>query len=253
MRIFNSNKIIRFLILSWNYKISYFSYLLRCICYLPFFSYEVNRIEDKIKDGVKSKGHIQKGKKIIVKLFNFNIIKFTLKKSEALTAEHFYFQRSVKDIRFLLENSKNFVNIHKDTIIIDPGCGTGKHLLYITDEYGCKGVGIDVYPNAINIPKKIEKFSNCKFLLGNSCDKNTLSLLLKYNNPKKNVILYMNSWVKHVYNNQEFGIFLDFIKKIRCTAMIIESKKIDLRTIFKTNKVLYHKIKDKIQYTILEI
>ena len=82
--------------------------------------------------------------------------------------------------------------------------------MYITDKFRCKGIGIDIYPKAINVSKKIEKFSNCKFLLGDSCDKDTLTTLLKYNNYNKIDIIFINSWVKHVYKNKEFRVFLDF-------------------------------------------
>lgn len=253
MNMFGLNKILRFLILSWSYKISFFSYFLRCICYLPFFKYEVIRINNENRDEITSKGHIEPGKRIEVKIFNITIIKLVLQKGENLTAEHFYFHRPLKDIKFFLRNCKNYINFNKETFIFDPGCGTGKHLMYITDKYRCKGIGIDIYPKAINVSKKIEKFSNCKFLLGNSCDKNILTTLSKYNNYNKIDILFINSWVNHVYKNKEFSVFLNFIRKIKCRVMIIETKKIDLKRIFKTNKILYQKFKNNSQYVILEL
>lgn len=250
---FNIKSILRFIILSWHYKISFFSFFLKCLSILPFFTYKVQRIEDKILDGVISKGHIEPGKKIYLRFLNFTIISFIIEKGEVLTAEHFYFHRSLKDIKFFLKTSKKLININKESIIFDPACGTGKHLLYITDKYRCKGIGVDIYPKAINISKKIEKFSNCDFILGNSCNPKTLISLSKINNFKKIDILFINSWVNHVYKNKEFSIFLDYIKNLKCRIMIIETNKIDLKRIFKTNKILFQSFKNKNQYVILEL
>ena len=100
MSMFGLNKILRFLILSWNYKISFFSYFLRCICYLPFFKYDVIRINDEIKEDITSKGHIEPGKRIEVKIFNITILKLVLLKSENLTVEHFYFIDHLKILNF---------------------------------------------------------------------------------------------------------------------------------------------------------
>tara|TARA_B110000037_G_C17092152_1_gene494458 strand:+ start:193 stop:954 length:762 start_codon:yes stop_codon:yes gene_type:complete len=253
MNIFNIKSILRFFILSWIYKKGFFSLFLKYFCFLPFFTYEVNRVEDIIKDRTISKGHIENGKEIIVKIFNFRIIKFNLSKGEILTAEHFYFHRSLEDVKYLLKISKKYLNLDKNSIIFDPACGTGKHLLYITDKYKCKGIGADIYPNAINISKHIEKFSNCNFLLGNSCNKNILLSLSRYNNSKKIDFLFINSWVKHVYKNKDFYVFLDHVKNMKCKIMIIEQKKIDLKNIFKTDKILYQNFKNNTQYVILEL
>lgn len=78
------------------------------------------------------------GKKISFKIFSFKIIQFTMYEGEILTAEHFYFQRNIKDAKFILKIFKKFFKIDKDTIIFDPACGTGKHLLFLTDKYNCK-------------------------------------------------------------------------------------------------------------------
>ena len=245
--------ILRFFVLSWNYKKAAFSLFLKYLSFLPFFTYEINRIEDVDKGEIISKGHIEKGKEIILKFFNFTIIKIILFKGEILTAEHFYFHRSLKDVKYLLKISKKYINLDKDSIVFDPACGTGKHLLYITDKFKCKGIGVDIYSKAINVSKKIEKFSNCNFLLGNSCNSNTLLSLNKYNNSKKINILFINSWVSHVYKNKDFSIFLNYIKTMNCKIMIIEQKKINLKTIFKTDKILYQNFKNKSQYVILEL
>lgn len=253
MKFFKFKSIIRFIILSWNYKLGFLSILLKYFCYFPIFNYKVERIPDIIKDGISSKGHIEPGKKIQIKIFNFVILKFNLQKGETLTAEHFYFHRSLKDIKFFLNNSKKIININKDSIIFDPACGTGKHLLYLTDRFNCKGIGFDIYPKAINITKKIEKFSNCLFLHGNSCDSKTLKNLSNYYDPKKIDVLFINSWVQHVYKNKEFEEFLNYIKKTKCKIMLIETKKINLMQIFKTKKVLFQKYKNEAQYVILEL
>lgn len=247
------NLILRFFILSWSYKNAAFSLFLKYLSFLPFFAYEVNRIKDVDKDEIISKGHIENGKEIILKFFNFTIIKLIILKGEMLTAEHFYFHRSLSDIKYLLKISKKYINLDKESIIFDPACGTGKHLLYITDTFQCKGIGIDIYSNAINVSKKIEKFSNCNFLLGNSCDANTLLSLNEYIGSKKIDILFINSWVKHVYKNKDFDIFLNYIKSMNCKIMIIEQKKINLKSIFKTDKILYQNFKNNSQYVILQL
>jgi hypothetical protein len=245
--------ILRFIVMSWHYKISFFSFFLRCLCYLPFLSYDLERVKDTIDDQISSDGHIKPGKKIRIKIFNFTILKLYLSKGEALTAEHFYFHRSNKDIKFLLKSSKDIFRINKDSIIFDPACGTGKQLSYICDRYKCRGIGIDIYQPAINVAKKIEKFSNCIFLYGNSLETNTLSSLNKYIDSKKINILLINSWLDHVCMHKNFNIFLNYVKNIRCKILIIEPKKINLKSIFKTDKILYLSFKGKVQYAIIEL
>jgi|TARA_B110000483_G_C18115099_1_gene511315 hypothetical protein len=248
-----ARSILKFVVISWHYKIAFISFLLRCLCYLPFFSYDLERVKDTIDDHISSEGHIKPGKKIRIKIFNFTIIKLYLKKSEALTAEHFYFHRSNKDIKFLIKSSKKKFKIKKNSIIFDPACGTGKQLSYICDRYNCRGIGIDIYPPAISVAKKIEKFTNCIFLCESSLDTNTLSSLYKYFDSKKINILLINSWIDHVCMHKDFDIFLDYVKNIKCKIMIIEPKKIDLKAVFKTDKILYQSFKDKVQYAILEL
>lgn len=251
LKILNFKSLLRFFILSWHYKKGFLSFFLRYLRLLPFLSYEVIRVEDCNKEKTISKGHITKGKKIYLKFFNLIIIKFILLKGEVLTAEHFYFNRSVKDLKFFLRKTKKYLNINSESIIFDPACGTGKHLMYITDKYNCKGIGIDIYPKAINVSKKIEKYSNCNFLIGNSCDQNTLILLSNYS---KNInTLFINSWVSYVYKNNDFNNFLSFIKKLNCKIMIIAQKKDDLKSIFKTKKILFQKFVNNTQYAILEL
>ncbi len=247
------NTILRFIILSRVYKKGFFSLLLKFLGFIPFFYYEVNRIEDKLKDDLASKGHIENGKKISFKVLNFTIINFVLFKGETLTAEHFYFHRSLKDVKFFLKLTKKYFKIDEKSIIFDPACGTGKHLSYITDKYKCKGIGVDIYKNAINVAKKIEKFSNCNFILGDSCNSYTLSSLTKNIHLEEVEIVFINSWIKHVYKNKDFNNFLDFIKKMKCKVMLIEQRKIDLKNIFKTDKILYQKVKNNVQYVILEL
>ena len=253
MNIINIKYFFRFLILSWNYKLSCLSFFLRIIGHIPFFSYSIKRIEDSINDGIHSKGHITKGKKIYLNFFNFSIIQFDILKGETLTAEHFYFNRSIKDIKDFLKASNNYLNIDKNSIIFDPACGTGKHLLHITDTYNCKGIGVDIYPKAINVAKKIENFSNCKFILGNSCDNDTLFVLKDLSNNKKINMIFINSWLSYVHKNRDFVNFFNYIKQMQCKIMIIAQKKDDLKSIFKTNKILYQKLINNTQYAILEL
>ena len=91
---------------------------LKYFCFLPFFTYEVNRVEDIIKDRTIKKGHIENGKEIIVKIFNFRIIKFNLSKGEILTAEHFYFHRSLEDVKYLLKIKVLIIILWKKTYIL---------------------------------------------------------------------------------------------------------------------------------------
>ena len=47
----------------------------------------------------------------------------------------------------------------------------------------------------------------------------------------------------HVYKNKEFSVFLDFIREIKCKVMIIETKRIDLKSIFKQIKFYTRNLK----------
>ena len=77
--------------------------------------------------------------------------------------------------------------------------------MYISDKTKCTGFGIDVYKPAINVAKKIEKFSKVNFFCENSL------IFLNSQNFLKIDIVFSNSFLVHVLMNKNFKNFLDFL------------------------------------------
>ena len=56
---------------------------------------------------------------------------------------------------FAMKESLKAVNMSKDDIFYDLGCGTGKTVFYANATYGAKSIGVDIVPDFINNANKI--------------------------------------------------------------------------------------------------
>jgi 2-polyprenyl-3-methyl-5-hydroxy-6-metoxy-1,4-benzoquinol methylase len=212
---------------------------------LPLFSYNVIRTDNLGANEFSNNNYLIREKTIFFKFINFVFYKIHLQNNEELTVEHFYFNRSLNDVEFFLKAIKNKNFINRDHILLDPGCGSGKHIMFISDKTNCKGFGIDIYKPAINVAKKIEKFSKINFFCENSL------IFLKSQNFSKIDIVFSNSILVHVLTNKDFKNFLDFLKKNKSKLMLIENKKLNIKML-KPEKILFHEYRGRAQYAVLQ-
>ena len=172
----------------------------------------------------------------------------TIKTDEELSAEHFYLNRSTDDADFLLKLCKDHININKETLIFDPGCGTGRHLLYLVDKYSCKGIGVDIHAPAIVVAKRANWDNHVEFHSLSSLEEGVLERLI----PNGCDYVFINSWLNHVYGYDGYD---EFIKKIvnSCRMiLLITSIKNDLQEYLPNPVIIEHEIRGKSQYVLIK-
>ena len=237
------------------YPKSGFSYFFRIIGYLYGFRYHAKRdilSARKFKQrGRLSKsniGHATNSKTIYLDFFSFNLFKFIIHEGEELTAEHFFLNRSISDLKFLLSNSMGYFRTNKSSVIFDPACGTGRHLQFLADQLRCEGIGVDIYQPAITVAKRVNIGKSIKLYTGSSLDFKFIESIL----PSKVDIVLINSWLGYVKDDERFDSFIDQILKISCFIMIISSINDDLYSIFKNTEFLVDKKIDNTQYVLIK-
>lgn len=189
------------------------------------FSIDVKRDKlsiDNFKNEGKKKGknigHAKFDKLITLKFLNVNIGSALIKEGEELSAEHFYLNRSLKDVKLLIKTFNKYLHFNKNTMILDPGCGTGRHLFYLIDKYNCGGIGIDAYNSAIEIANKANIDDRIVFFNKSSLD----SIVMKNNMPKNCDYIFINSWLGHVLHHKNFEEMIDYLLSISQYILVIE-------------------------------
>ncbi len=229
--------------------------ILRYLGKFPFFYYEIKRDINKAKEFKKKArinnqhhGHITESKEINFYIFKIKVFNFEIFEGENLTTEHYYLNRSIKDIKKILFEAKSHLNIDSDSLIFDPGCGAGRHLIYLVDKYNCNGIGVDVYKPAIQVAKKLNLSKKCNFICSSSLDGNILNLLIK----KKPDLILINSWLSFVKYNKDFELFIKTIRKINCKLIIISNIKEEVEILFKDFGILYKNVNNNTVYALME-
>lgn len=74
----------------------------------------------------------------------------TLKEGEEISAEHFYFSRSLKSLKQAIPRLQADGIIFKGTVT-EHGCGCGKYLHYLKDRFKMDARGYDVYGPAVKV------------------------------------------------------------------------------------------------------
>jgi len=246
---------IRFFYISLIFKKPFLFYFFRLLSKTYIFRYIVKRDIDSAinlkgyhKKNQIPTGHIIQNKKVFFFILKLKIFSFVIEEGKNLTIEHYYLNRSLKDIKLLMKLTLKYINISKNSTILDPGCGPGRHLIYLTDLFKCKGIGIDIYKPAINVANKIKITSNCNFIHGSSLDINLTKRL-----DKKSIdFVLINSWLGFVKKRDDFIHFLEFISSLKCKILIITNKEDSIRDIFIDYEVKFEHIDNKTKYALLE-
>ena len=194
---------------------------------IPFFKRISVHDKDKYKlkmnliNNNENVGHALSWRKIYFYLFGIKLSERKLKEGLPATIEQFYFSRSLNYIQKFIAKNNELKQILKNSFIFDPGCGCGKHLLYLKDHYSTKIVGIDVYKPAIEAAKRADYLNEAKFINASSLDLN----LLQREITEKIDILLIDSWLKHVKDNKDLDVCLNFIINKSRFALLVIGKK----------------------------
>jgi hypothetical protein len=194
---------------------------------LPFFRrkaiYDKNRLKIKnklIKENI-SVGHALSLSKNFFKFFWKKLIEKNLYEGLAATVEQFYFNRSLKYFENFVNSNSLLKKVLKNRFIFDPGCGCGKHLLYLKDKFNSKIFGVDIYKPAIEAAKIADYLNEGKFINNDSLDIN----FLKNNLTEKIDVLLIDSWLKHVMHSPNLDEGMNYIINKSNYALIIKSDK----------------------------
>jgi hypothetical protein len=246
--------LLRFFLLCLIYPKPGLSYFFRIIGHFYGFRYRSKRdISAAIRFKHEGKlnnsniGHATHNKTISLDIFSFNLFKFKIDEGENLTVEHFYLNRSIKDLQFLTKLSKPFMKVNKSWVVFDPACGTGKHLYYLIDKYNCKGIGVDIYQPAINVAKNANIGKSINFHCGSSLDETFISKIL----PLDIDLLFINSWLGYVKNEENFEKFIQKMLNMTRYIMIISSENDDLHSIFYNTDFIIEQKVGKAQFVLI--
>lgn len=222
----------------FRYKSAAAAYFYRIIGHFPGFFYTIDRDivsarKYKKLGGLKKYNIGQATHKKVARLFFLNVMLFKVdvNEGEELTAEHFFLSRSVLDLKMLLKFCCPLA-LNKSSVVFDPACGTGKHLQYVVDTFQCKGIGFDVYQPAINVANVANIGNSVNFFCESSLDLD----ILNENLPKNVDLVFINSWLGYVLNDENFSQFITYITNKSKYIMVISSLDDNLHSIFKNSK-----------------
>lgn len=188
------------------------------ICFVDQDKYELKLSLIKKKRNV---GHALSWRKISLHFFRIKLFEIKLEEGLSATIDQFYFNRSLSYIKKFINLNFDIQKILNNGYIFDPGCGCGKHLLYLKDKYNSNILGVDVYPPAIEAAKTADYLSEGSFI-----NDDTLNLsFLKKNINKRIDILLIDSWLKHVIENPKLNECMEYIIQNSSYALLVKGKK----------------------------
>jgi len=247
--------VIRHLIVIFSYKNSGIVYFLRTLGKVPMFKCETlfdrsekyNKKQIMQKKGV-SIGHAFMSKIIRLTVFNKNLLSVHLEKKAEITADQFFLNRSVADVKFMMKIFANYIHCTQDTLRFDPGCGAERHLFYLADRYNCSAIGVDVYEPAIKVANSANFNRAVDFYNLSTLDNGVVDKLI----PEGCDFVFINSWLNHVYKYPGYSKMIGkIIDKCRF-VMIINSKKYQIKDLIPQGDVVIHKVYNDTQYVLLK-
>ena len=209
---------------------------------------EIIQIKEELRSQGKSVGHAVKSKKVGLYFLQYNLLTLEVPKGSSLTAEHFFLNRPLNDLKYLLKICSNHITLSKGDLVFDPGCGTGKHLFYLTDYYKCLGIGVDIYEPAIKVAKRANYDNSVSFYNQSMLDLESSIKIL----PSNCDYVFINSWLNHVY---EYPRYDEMIKKLLQSCrymMVINSVKFKLDELIPKADILLVEIHDNAQYALIK-
>jgi len=249
----NMKGLSRFLLVMARYPGAALSFAFRAFEIVPGMRRTVQHPKDRIeqKNELRSEGqsvgHALGDRTVSVSFLGRKFLSARIREGVEATADQFYLNRSVSDLNYLVSLVSPYVTLRPGDTVFDPGCGTGRHLFYLSDHYGTRGIGIDVYPAAIEVANAANWDGKCEFHCQSSLEPGCLDTLL----PDGCEFVFMNSWLNHVRGYGGFQAFTDEIVDKCDHLLIINTAKEPLDTYFKRPDIVALEIRDGSQFALL--
>lgn len=109
----------------------------------------------------------------------------------------------LKFFRWLNRNEPE-TTLDKNSLILDLGCGNGRNLVYMANQFNIKGVGYDISEEAINQAKKINPFIEWK----------VRSIADKIDLPDESTDIVLDMMSSHFLNEKERNFLLEELNRI---------------------------------------
>ncbi len=163
---------IRWLIMAIKFRKSFLAYvMLNCLSHILFLSVLTERDVENVlherdirRKAKKNIGWASHDKKITLKFLKRKLFTVSLKEGIELSAEHFYFSRNPAEIinafKIISKRVGYKIKIKFGASIFEPGCGCARILYYLSDRYGAKCYGLDVYEPAVEVAKSANIFGD---------------------------------------------------------------------------------------------
>lgn len=243
----------RFVRVMMRYRWAGISFALRFFDYLPGFSRSVNYLENryqakmKLKEHKKSIGHALGDRTIVCSFLGRPFLKVRIEEGEQATADQFFLNRPVNDAKRVIALAGRFADIRPGDLVFDPGCGAGRHLFHFVDHYGCRAVGVDIYPPAIAVAETANWDRKISFYAQSSLEPGLLDKLM----PEGCDFAFINSWLNHVKDYPGFADFSRQIVEKSRFLLVITSTKNSLEEFFENPEILIHEVQDKTRFALL--
>lgn len=228
--------------------------VLRSLKWLPGFTtttlYKRDRLEAKtrMKNADQPVGHALGDRFVTVEWHKHKICSYLLSEGADATADQFFLNRPIADLDFVLKLAEPHLKLERGDIVFDPGCGAGRHLLYLSDKLGVRGIGVDIYEPAIRVATIANLFKRCDFHCGSSLEAGLLDSLL----PNGCKVIFINSWLNHV---RDFKGFDNFLKEsiAKCEYfIIINTEKDPLERYFSKGDILECRVLHRTQFAVVK-
>ena len=207
------------------------------ICYmskLPFFGLKIKndpqrtRLKKALRNANAPVGHSLSWREITLHFMGLSLSNRRLEEGISSTAFQFYLNRPLKYLVKLFNTNPHIVRSFRSGTVFDPGCGCGKHLMYLKDNFESEIFGVDIYGVAIEVAKIVDFKNQGRFIQASAFDIE----LLKNELPDQINVLLIDSWLKHVADYPELEGWFQFILPKTKYALInigIKEREIFLR------------------------
>jgi len=242
-------------------KIFQISLSIKKICFIRFLGlfplFSTQTIFSKTKfinkiNNIKNKkfiGYAFEDRFIILYFLLIKLYKYKVKEGIDATVDQFYLIRSIDDFKYLLKKTKKYVRIKENDLLFDPGCGTGKYLYYACDKFNCRGIGVDIYPPAIEIAQRLVlSTTRINFFNHSTLDDDFLKKILRKNCD----FILLNSWINHVKDYPNFKKCVEILLN-RCRYIfVINNKKYDVKRLLNSPKIVFSEINGETYYGLIK-
>ncbi|PCI52982.1 MAG: hypothetical protein COB36_14080 [Alphaproteobacteria bacterium] len=150
---------------------------------------------------------------------------FVLKCGEDLSAEHFYFSRSLKPLRQAIPKLQADGIVFKGRVV-EHGCGCAKYLHYFKDRFQMDAVGYDIYEPAVIVANTFDDVA--------VFHKDTMAMELEHFD-----LIFLSSYLPHLMHFDTFEEYISRLVKSGKQIIAMERYEPDLETILKRHGFVY--------------